>query len=128
MRWKWYETALHYWKPHRTCRDFHVGGIGFRSGNAAKFTSAPPTRTEKGAAESSMGCHEMRLHQLGLFKEHKITMTGGQEITINQWLCPDQYKMTALKDLSAQSYPGLHSELWDKEGMPVVMSVTRKPM
>jgi hypothetical protein len=116
--------------------------IGNTIALAAIFTSAalvldqktqqslppPATRTEKGAAESSMGCHEMRLHQLGLFKEHKITMTGGQEITINQWLCPDQYKMTALKDLSAQSYPGFHSELWDKEGMPVVMSVTRKPM
>jgi hypothetical protein len=88
----------------------------------------PPTLSEKGVAESIMGCHEMRLHHLGLFKEHRITMTDGQKITINQWLCPDQYKMTALQDLSAQSYPDMHCELWDKEGIPIAMSVTRKPM
>lgn len=75
--------------------------------------------------QAAQKCHDMVLNQLGLFKDHEITLSGGQIVTINQWQCPDEIKAPTFQELSRHAYPALHDELWDKNGEPIAMTVTR---
>lgn len=107
---------------------FTIAAMAVDHEQSAVHNTPAPHRPESASSQSSEKCHDMILNQLGLFKDYRIILSSGQAVTINQWTCFNESKQADFATLGRQSFPGLYADLWNEDGAPVPMTITRTPM